>query len=603
MAGITKTYTLKVLTEDVEVEQLNKKLEQTEADLAVIEVLGDRMTGGLVSGFKGAATATKGVIKGLTTMRGAIIATGIGALVVLVGSLTAAFTSSEEGQNMLSKAMKVLGSVVKVFTDRLASLGSGLIDLFTSPVETIKNLGKSIKEFVMDKVNQAVESFGLLGSALKKLFSGDFKGALKDAGNGIKGLNNALNPAVILTKAMAKATANLVIELAKEAKIAAKIADQRAKADKLERKIIVDRAKADKERADLLNKAIDPVFAIKERIKFLKEAGEIEEDITRKEIEAANLRLQAKIAENALGNSNKESLDEEANLRATLINLETAKLTKAREVSAQIIGLKAQEAAAAKAIQDKADAEEAARQAIEDEKQLSIKDKQKALEQLKKDEEAISYEEKALLAQERALAELDALDATEEQKASTILFYQGKVLEAQKKDSKEREKIAKIEKDAQINMAKSTFAGIANLLGENSKAGKAAAVAAALINTYQGITAELATKTTTPFGIAMKIANIATVAGIGFKSVKDILATNPDGGGGSPASPAPAGGSAPAAPPAPPAFNIVGTSGTDQLADVIGNANSQPVQAFVVSNDVSTAQELDRNIIEGASIG
>ena len=606
MATVTKTYSLKVETQDKEVDELNKKLQKTEDDIGSIEAAGDKMTGGLVSGFKGAVKGVKSMVMGLKTMKGAIIATGIGALVVLVGSLTAAFTSSEEGQNKLAKAMGMLGAVVAVFTDKLAALGRGLINLFTEPVETIKNLGKSIKEFVMDKVNQAIESFGLLGSALKKLFSGDFKGALKDAGNGIVGLNKALNPAVMLTDALVKGTKELVKEMNEEAKAAGRIADQRALADKVERQLIIDRAKANRDRADLLNKAVDKEnFTLQERIKFLEEAGKKEDEITQKEIDAANLRLQAKIAENALGDSTKEDLDEEVNLRAKLINLEQAKLAKAKEVTSQIIGLKNEEAAAQKAIDDKAAADKLEREKAEEERQAAIDAKQKELEQIKKDEEAITYEQKVLLAQERALAELDALNATEEQKAATILYWNGKVLDAQKKDAKEREKIEKIEKDAKLNMAKATFTGIANLLGENSKAGKAAAAAASLINTFQGITAELATKTATPFEFGIKLANIATTAAIGFKSVKDILATNPDSasGGGAAASPVSSGGSAPPAPPAPPAFNIVGTSGTDQLADVISAQNQQPVQAFVVSNDVSTAQELDRNIIEGASIG
>ena len=159
-------------------------------------------------------------------------------------------------------------------------------------------------------------------------------------------------------------------------------------------------------------------------------------------------------------------------------------------------------------------------------------------------------------------------------------------------------------------MAKQTFATVANLLGENSKAGKAAAVAAALINTYQGITAELATKTATPFGIALKIANIATIASIGFKSVKDIMKTNPKatgGGGASGGNPAAgAGGGAvsvtPAAVSIPPEFNTVGASGTNQLADAIGGQSQQPIQTYVVANDVSTAQSLDRNIVTGATI-
>jgi hypothetical protein len=145
-------------------------------------------------------------------------------------------------------------------------------------------------------------------------------------------------------------------------------------------------------------------------------------------------------------------------------------------------------------------------------------------------------------------------------------------------------------------MAKQTLGNIAQAVGENTKAGKAAAAAAALINTYQGITAELATKTVTPFEFAIKLANIATTAAIGFKSVKDILKTNPKtASGGSASTP-----SAPAS--QPPAFNIVGASGTNQLAETIAGQNQQPIKAFVTSQDVTTAQSLERNIVEGASI-
>jgi len=146
-------------------------------------------------------------------------------------------------------------------------------------------------------------------------------------------------------------------------------------------------------------------------------------------------------------------------------------------------------------------------------------------------------------------------------------------------------------------MAKNTLGDISTLFDEQSAASKAAAAAAALINTYQGITAELATKTVTPFEFGLKIANIATTAAIGFKSVKDILKTSPSNarGGTNPASGAGGGSQAPA-------FNVVGASGETQLADAIGSQTQRPARAYVVSNDVTTAQEMDRNIIEGASI-
>ena len=49
-----------------------------------------------------------------------------------------------------------------------------------------------------------------------------------------------------------------------------------------------------------------------------------------------------------------------------------------------------------------------------------------------------------------------------------------------------------------------------------------------------------------------------------------------------------------------PEFNIVGTSGANQIADVV--ASQEPVKAYVVANDVTTAQALDRNIVESATL-
>jgi len=625
-----------------------KDAEEAAADYSGVLGMIDSKTGGLISGLQGMTKSVGGATKGLNLMKVAIIGTGIGALLIAILALGKAFTSSEEGQNQFNKLMGVIGATVGVFTDRLAALGRGLISLFTDPVETLKGFGNSIQEFVMDKIDLAIESLGFMGSAISKLFSGDFSGALDDAGKGIVGLNRALNPAVIATEALVNSTKELIKEITEEGKIAGQIADQRAQADKLDRQIVVDRAKANKERADLLNKAVDKEkFSLQERIGFLEEAGRLEDEITAKEIEAAQLRLDAKIAENALGDSTKEDLEEEAALKAQLINLETAKLTKAKEVTTQIIALNTEAATAAKTL---ADEEIANAKAVQDFKDsLKIKDKENkfaeieaekearilALEELKLSKEAeqqmlldieqafkekkkiIEDEEAVLLAEEKEaflaakleeeelslaeqkakdLAELDRLKGTEEERLAIVKFYNDQEIAADDIKSK-----------AELQMAKQTFATVAGLLGENSKAGKAAAAAAALINTYQGITAELATKTATPFGIALKIANIATIASIGFKSVKDIMKTNPKatggGGGGNPA--AGAGGGGPAAPAAtsiPPEFNTVGAGSTNQLADAIGGQSQQPIQTFVVANDVSTAQSLDRNIVTGATI-
>ncbi len=91
----------------------------------------------------------------------------------------------------------------------------------------------------------------------------------------------------------------------------------------------------------------------------------------------------------------------------------------------------------------------------------------------------------------------------------------------------------------------------------------------------------------------------ATVTGVaGFAAVKKIASVQVPGGSGGGSSQT---GSLPTVP-TPPAFNVVGASGETQLADAIGSQTQQPTRAYVVSNDVTTAQEMDRNIIEGASI-
>ena len=122
-----------------------------------------------------------------------------------------------------------------------------------------------------------------------------------------------------------------------------------------------------------------------------------------------------------------------------------------------------------------------------------------------------------------------------------------------------------------------------------------------LINTFQGITAELATKTATPFEFGLKISNIAATTAIGFKAVKDILKTSPKsasaGGARGP------GGGAPARP----SFNIVGQGGSSQIAGAIGQQTNdlqqEPIKAYVVSSEVTSQQALDRQVESNATIG
>ena len=102
---------------------------------------------------------------------------------------------------------------------------------------------------------------------------------------------------------------------------------------------------------------------------------------------------------------------------------------------------------------------------------------------------------------------------------------------------------------------------------------------------------------TTAKSIAMtKIGAGLAIAGIGATAIGQ--GKNISGGGLNTPTPA-----TPTVPSTPPQFNIVGQSGTNQLASAIGEQSQQPIQAYVVANDVTTAQSMDRNIIDDASIG
>ena len=107
-----------------------------------------------------------------------------------------------------------------------------------------------------------------------------------------------------------------------------------------------------------------------------------------------------------------------------------------------------------------------------------------------------------------------------------------------------------------------------------------------------------------PFNIPIIIGYAAQAVGI-VSAIKGAMSKSKAATGKFGAS---GGGQAPTVPETPtpsipPAFNIVGGSETNQLADAIGGQSQQPVQAFVVASEVTTAQSLERNTIAGATIG
>ena len=103
--------------------------------------------------------------------------------------------------------------------------------------------------------------------------------------------------------------------------------------------------------------------------------------------------------------------------------------------------------------------------------------------------------------------------------------------------------------------------------------------------------------------VRAQIAAGVAVAG-GLARVAAISATKFNSGAAAPTAPSASGaaggggGSVPA-----PQFNIVGQSGTNQLAQGIGAQFDQPVRAYVVGGDVTTSQQLQRQRVRTATFG
>ena len=545
------------------VEGVNKEVKDTGASTKAMSGTLDKATGGAITKFKGLKGGLTSVIKSFKSLRVAIIGTGIGALLIAVVALGQAFTRSEEGQNKFAKILGVIGSVTGNLLDLLADLGENIISVFENPKQAITDFANLIKDNIVNRFEGLLELIPNLGKSISLLFKGEFKAAGKVAADamgkvflGVDSVTDSVDGAIKAVKEFGK-------EVSDDAANAAKIADQRAKAEKMARDLIVERAEAERKIAEIREKAADKEnFTAAERIELLKEAGKISEDLANKEAQVAKERLQAIELENSLAKSNKQALDEEANARAQVIQLETNRLRLQKALTAEVTTAIRENNAEQKALADQKAAEDKERADKIAAENKERKDKEEKEEKERNERKIL--EDKAVQA-----AELDIKNASLD--AATSAFN---LLASSDKKNKKLQAATLIASNA-VGIAKN----IINTNAANARLTAEAGLAAPpliLANNIRMIT-----------GIASSVAATAK----GLSALK--AGGSATGGGGGAAG----GGSTP------PSFNIVGATETSQLAQAVGGQTQQPVQAYVVANDITTAQSLENNIVEGATIG
>ena len=491
--------------EDVQeaIQDVGEETKKTTTDVSELGGQLDSVSGGAITKFKGLTGTLKKVAKGFTTIKGAIIGTGIGALLIAVVALTKAFTSSEAGQNKFAKMLKQLGVIAGNVGDVFSSLGKILIAVFVD--RDLKKAGLAFDEFA-----ERITNFGE--------------------------------------------------ETQREIALAGELADKIAEANKKERELLVERATINVEINKLKTKAAEvDKFTTEQRISFLQKAAALEDEITGKEVELAKTRRDIKIQENALSESTQEDLMDEAMLTEQVIRLEEGRIIRNKELLGVAAGLRKSE-------NDKIAAERKAE-----------------LDAFKKQQDDIS----AIL-KDSITTNATAVITSEKDVNSKLKG----LLDKKGKDDIKREKLTTEEK---IQLASDAFGNLATIFGEESKAGKAAAIAQTTIDTLVSAQAAFKSLAGVPV-VGPVLGGVAAAAALatGFKTIKEIQSIGPPVA--APSVSGPRGASSPS-------FNIVGASPVNQLAETIGEQSSQPVKAFVVSNEVTTAQGLERNIIDGATIG
>lgn len=527
--------------------------EEGEASMKLI----DEATGGLGTRLKDSAVAIKTLgksfvtsfkagIKGASGMGKALIATGIGAIIVGVGLLVAYWDDIVGFANGVSAESKQIledtEATVAAQQEALAAL--------ESQENSLKLQGKSEKEIRDLKIAQTEEVIRAMEAQL--LLQQEQAKAQEEAA--IRNRNIAQGVIAFLTSPI-----TLLLGA-------------------------IDALTYGLEKIGVLNEATslaeDFTGSIAGAIGFDPEETKKEGEETIKETEKQLMALKSKRDGFILANKNEATKNREEKLAADKQaedDLAAYKIQKAQELA----DLKKEIANA--------------------EANTEAEIRTKALEDLD-----LYYEQLIEKAIEQGIA-TDELEKSQLEKSNALKAQYAKedsdrVKQAKQeiKDKADFEKqLARDTENAKLDVASAGFDAISSIAGEQSAVGKAAAVASSTINTYQAATNALA-NTPAPPPFPQIAAGIAVVSGL--MNVRKILSTptpgNSGGGGGG-------GGSVPSMPSVPsfdPTTALAGAGASQQQDNVLTldgdqNASSAPViRAYVVSDNMTTQQEKDKKI-------
>ena len=290
----------------------------------------DRMTGGAISSFKSIGSGIKKGILGMKSFKIALASTGIGLLVIAVGSLVAYFTQTQKGAEKLEIAMAGVKIIFAKLTDVASDLGEKILWVFTEPEQAIKDLWGTIKTYFIDKFNEVVKSVGLLGSAFVKLFAGDFSGALGDATEGAKGLFLELTPLGVVIETVGAIVENVtpligefVNEVNDAVDAATKLSNRSIQLRKDQRDLALGFAEGRAQIKEYNLVAEDVTQTLEDRLVAAQKAIDIEKALMTERQRLAQEEVDIQKANMALSKNTEADQQKLVDLEVALINIRT----------------------------------------------------------------------------------------------------------------------------------------------------------------------------------------------------------------------------------------------------------------------------------------
>lgn len=550
-------------------------------------------------------------INALNGIKTAIGSTGIGLLVVALGAVYAYWDDIKEAVSGVSEEQKNLTKLSQENFDA----EKGKLDAIGSQDNILKLQGKSEKDILKMKIAQTDQTIKAGEINIQNQINSN-KMALEAEKRNYKLLKSYIDfvsmPLNALWTYSAKAVNGIIDMVNKIPGINIE--------GRLDEKLV-------EKSADWLTKlAFDPKKAEAEGNKQIEAQ---QKALVKMKNDRAGFQLQVNAIDKKASDDAQAKADEKAK------KSDEAKQKELDELQKQKDALKAIEEKHAKDIEDlnaKTDREKLELQAERDLAELdaiklSEEEKQKARQEIIDKYKILGKELDQKEAEEKTTKDLENKQKEFEDQALTfeerrqLLDEQSKLIDegffkseqdrtiAKDANTKARIELDKLEvqsKQAQLEGIGNALMAMSELAGESTTTGKALAVASTAISTYSTAqkayeSAFLPVPTVSSPALGAVFAGVA-VAG-GLMNIKKILSVKTPSGKGSAVS-APSisagGGGAMSAP----QFNMIGNSGTNQLATSLGSAmQSNPVQAYVVASDVTTAQSLNRNIIQNATFG